>query len=56
MLYEYQLKLVDLYNISIDNVEKLVPNFFHKEMYVLHYENLKLCLRLGLKIKKYVVY
>ena len=30
------------------NVKKLVPNFFDKGKYVLHYKNLQLCLRLGL--------
>ena len=29
-----------------------MPNFFDKEKYALHYENLKLYLRLGLKLKK----
>ena len=52
MLSEYQLKIDDLYNISIGNVKKLVPNFFDKEKYVLHYANLQLNLRLGLKPKK----
>ena len=52
MLSDYQLKIADLYNISIGNVKKLVPNFFDKEKYVIHYENLKLYLRLGLKLKK----
>ena len=28
MLCEYQLKIADLYNIPIDNVKSLVPNFF----------------------------
>ena len=51
MLSDYQLKIADLYNISIGNVRKLVPNFFDKEKYVIHYENLKLYLRLGLKLK-----
>ena len=37
MLSEYQLKIADLYNIPIDNVKNLVPNFFDKEKYVLHY-------------------
>ena len=42
MLSNYQLKIVDFYNIPIGNVRKLV----------LHYENLQLYLRLGLKQKK----
>ena len=46
MLSEYQLKITDLYSISIDNVKKLVPEFFDKEKYVLHCENLQLYLRL----------
>ena len=41
MLSEYQLKIPDFYNIPIGNVKKLVPNFFDKEKYVIHYENLK---------------
>ena len=52
MLSKYQLKIVDLYNISIGNIKKWVPNAFDKENYVLHYENLKLYLRLELKLKK----
>ena len=52
VLCEYQLKITNLYNIPIGNVKKLVPNFFHKEEHVLHYENLQLYLRLGLKLKK----
>ena len=42
----------DFYNIPIGNVKKLVPNFFVKEKYVLHHENLQSCSRLGLKLKK----
>ena len=52
MLSEYQLKVADLYNISIGNVEKFVPNFFDKAKYVIYYENLQLYSRLGLKLKK----
>ena len=52
MLSEYQLKTADLKNIPIANVKKSVPNFFDKEKYVLHHENLQLYLRLGLKLKK----
>ena len=51
ILSEYQLKIADLYNIFIGNVEKLVPNFFDKEKHVLHYKALKLHLRLGLNTK-----
>ena len=36
----------------LNHVKKLVPNFFNKEKYVIHYENLQLYLRLGLELKK----
>ena len=49
-LSEYQLKIANLYNIPIGNVKKLLPTFFDKEKYVLHYENLQLSWRLGLKL------
>ena len=52
MLSEYQLRIVYLDNISIGNIKKILPNTFYKENYMLHYENLKLCLRLGLKQTK----
>ena len=52
MLSDYQLKIAGLYNIHISNVKKSVPNFFDKEKYVIHYENLQLYLRLGFKLKK----
>ena len=52
MLPEYQLKIADLYNIPIDNVKKIVPNFSGKEKYIIRYGNLKLYLSLGLKAKK----
>ena len=47
MLSNYQLKVADLYNISIGNVKNCVPNFFDKENYVLHYEKLQLYFELG---------
>ena len=52
MLSEYQLKIANLCNIPIDNVEKLVPNLFDREKYVIHYENVQLYLRLALTLKK----
>ena len=51
MVPDYQLRFADLYNIPIDNVKKLLPNFFDKEKSVIHYENLQLYLTLGLKLK-----
>ena len=39
---EYQLNIVDLYNILVANVNKLVPNYFDLETYMLLYENLQL--------------
>ena len=52
MLSSYQLKIADLYRIPIGKVIKLVSNFFNKQKYVPHHENLQLYLRLGLKLKK----
>ena len=46
----------DSYKIPIGNVKNFVPDVFDKEKYVLHYGNLKLYLRLGLKLKKCIVY
>ena len=42
----------DLNNIGTVNVNKLTSNFIDKEKFVLHYENLQFCLRLGLKLRK----
>ena len=52
MLSKYQQLIANFHNILIGNVKKLVPDFFDKEKYVLHYENFQLYLRLGLKLKK----
>ena len=52
ILSSYQLKIADFYNISIGTAKKLVPNFFDNEKYVLHYKNLQLYLKLGLKLEK----
>ena len=46
--------IADFYNIVIGNVKKLVLNFFDKEKYIPHYENIQLYLRLGLTLKKYI--
>ena len=52
ILSEYQLKIIDLYNIPIGNTKKMMSNFSDKEKYVLHYKNLQLYSRLELKAKK----
>ena len=51
MLFKYQLLIADFHNIPIGNVKKLAPDFFDKENYVLHYEDLQLD---GIKSKKYI--
>ena len=56
---EYPEELHDFHNdyplaperIKINKVEKLIPTLLKKEKYVLHRENLKLYLSLGLKLK-----
>ena len=50
----YQLNIADLHKVLISNVNKLMPNIFDKENYKLHYENLKLFLKIRLKLKKCV--
>ena len=54
--FEYQPKITDSYNVPVANVKKLLSNFFDKEKYVLHCENLQLYLRLGLKLTKCIAY
>ena len=57
---EYPKDLHDLHNdyplaperLKIGGVEKLIPNLWDKESYVVHHETLKLYLKLGLKINK----
>ena len=52
ILSKHQLMIADFNKIPIGNVKKLVLNFFEKEKYLFHYENLHYYLRLGLKLKK----
>ena len=44
--------MTGFYNIPIGNVKKLLPDFYDKEKYVLHYEKLQIYLRLGLRLIK----
>ena len=52
MLFIYQLKIADFYNIPIVNVKKLVPNFFDQKKYVVQSANWQSYLRQRLKLKK----
>ena len=52
MLSNYCKKIANKFNISSGIVHKLIPTLFNKEKYVLHYSNLQLYLKLGLKLKK----
>ena len=57
---EYPKDLHDLHGeyplapeqLKINKINKLVPNLYDKKKYVVHHENLKLYLRLGLKLTK----
>ncbi|XP_065639613.1 uncharacterized protein LOC136072342 [Hydra vulgaris] len=48
-----KLKIDSFYGSSGSKVKKLVPNLNNKKNYIIHYENLKLYERLGLKIIKF---
>ena len=52
MLSENQLKVAELYNIPIGNVDKLVSNLLDKEKCMIHYENLKNLLETRIKTEK----
>ena len=52
MLSDYGREIKDKFNISSGNVNKLITTLGDKKNYVLHEENLKLYLSLGLKLKK----
>ena len=57
---EYPKSLHDLHSdyplapekIEVNKVNKLIPNFWNKKKYVIHYENLKQYLSLGLELVK----
>ena len=51
-LSKYSREILDREGMSIGKVEKLIPNLKDKNRYVIHHQNLKLYLRLGLNLKK----
>ena len=51
MLSEQQRKIMQDLGCKVGKVKKLIPNLFDKKNYVLHYRNLKLYMRLGMKLK-----
>ena len=52
MLPKYQQMISDFFNSPISNVKELLPNYFCRGKYLLHYENLNLYLRVELRLKK----
>ena len=54
MLSDYCREIKNKFKIRSGNVYKLIPTLRDKKNYVLHEENLKLYLSLGLKLKKYI--
>ena len=52
MLSSYSKRLKDKFDMGSSKVPKLIPNLHDKTNYVLHYRNLKQCLKLGMKLKK----
>ena len=48
----YQLEIIEDHNFSVDKNKKDTRNLDNKRKYKLHYLNLKLCLSLGLQLKK----
>ena len=52
MLSSYSKRLKNKFDMGSSKVPKLTPNLMDKTKYVVHYRNLQLYLRLGLKLKK----
>ena len=52
MLSNYCKDIVDKHNIKVGGVKKIIPNFYDKIKYPVHYKNLKYYLSLGMKLIK----
>ena len=51
-LSPYSIDLKAKFQIKQNKISKLVPNLFDKDSTTLHYVHLKLCMRLGLRLRK----
>ena len=57
---EYPVELYDSHNdyplavewVTVNGVNKLIPNLYDKEKYVVNHEALRCCLKYGMKLKK----
>lgn len=52
MLLCYQLQIIEDNSTFSGKNKKLIPNLGNKRIYKFHYQNLKLCLNLGLQLRK----
>ena len=52
MLSNYCKDIVDKFNIKVGGLRKLIPNLYDKVKYIVHYKNLKYCLKLGIETIK----
>ena len=52
MLSKYCKRIVDKYEIKVDDIKILISNLGNKTNYVVHYRNLQLYLSLGMKLTK----
>ena len=52
MLSDYSKNIADEFKMSTGLVQKLIPTLGKKEKYVLHYRNLQIYMKLGLKLTK----
>ena len=52
MLSPYAKQLLEELEMKGTSTEKLIPNLYPKEKYVVHYRNLKLYLSLGMRLTR----
>ena len=50
----YQLSNMNKFKKENFSENKLIPNFFNKKNYILHYKNLIYYLKMGMTLKKYI--